>query len=220
MTALYTNIPHSDGIKALKHHLDNRIDKTLPTTTLLRLTELVLTLNSFEFNGEFFHQISGVAMGTKMGPSYACLFMGHLEIQIFESYTGPKPNFYRRYIDDCLIITSMRQRNLEKFINFFNSFHRSIKFTHCISDVSINFLDIKINRSPIGTLSTSVFYKPTDSHSYLDYRSSHSLSTLNSIPYSQFLRLRRLCSSDDDFYLYHFHICYDDYYYYCYYYFH
>ena len=42
-------------------------------------------------------------------------------------------------------------------------------------------------------------FKPTDSHSYLLYSSSHPSHVKNSIPYSQFLRLRRLCSVDSDF---------------------
>ena len=44
-------------------------------------------------------------------------------------------------------------------------------------------------------------YKPTDSHSYLLYSSSHPSHVKNSIRYSlsQFLRLRRLCSEDSDF---------------------
>ena len=46
---------------------------------------------------------------------------------------------------------------------------------------------------------TSVYYKPTDSHSYLLYSSSHPSHVKNSIPFSQFLRLRRLCSDDSDF---------------------
>ena len=40
--------------------------------------------------------------------------------------------------------------------------------------------------------------KPTDSHSYLLHSSSHPAHVKNSIPYSQFLRLRRLCSDDTD----------------------
>ena len=48
-------------------------------------------------------------------------------------------------------------------------------------------------------LCTSVHYKPTDSHSYLLHSSSHPSHVKNSIPYSQFLRLRRLCSDDSDF---------------------
>ena len=42
-------------------------------------------------------------------------------------------------------------------------------------------------------------YKPTDSRSYLLNSSSHPSHVKNSIPYSQFLRLRRLCSEDSDF---------------------
>ena len=41
-------------------------------------------------------------------------------------------------------------------------------------------------------------YKPTDSHSYLLYSSSHPSHIKDSIPYSQFLRLSRLCSEDSD----------------------
>ena len=52
-----------------------------PTTTILRLAELVVMLNHFEFDGYFYNKIRGVAMGTKMGLSYACLFMGYIEEQ-------------------------------------------------------------------------------------------------------------------------------------------
>ena len=44
-----------------------------------------------------------------------------------------------------------------------------------------------------------VYYKPTDSHSYLLYSSSHPSHVKNSIPFSQFLRLHRSCSDDSDF---------------------
>ena len=48
-------------------------------------------------------------------------------------------------------------------------------------------------------LCTSVHYKPTDLHNYLLYSSSHPSHAKNSIPFSRFLRLRRLCSDDSDF---------------------
>ena len=55
------------------YFLDKREVMDPPTHTLLRMTELVLTLNSFVFNGEHYKQIGGVAMGSKLGPNYACL---------------------------------------------------------------------------------------------------------------------------------------------------
>ena len=42
-------------------------------------------------------------------------------------------------------------------------------------------------------------YKPPDSHNYLLHSSSHPQHVKNAIPFSQFLRLRRLCSNDSDF---------------------
>ena len=44
-----------------------------------------------------------------------------------------------------------------------------------------------------------IHYKPTDSHNYLLHSSSHPQHVKNAIPFSQFLRLRRLCSTDTDF---------------------
>jgi hypothetical protein len=135
-----------------------------------------------------------------MGPSYACLFVGYIESQIFSQYTGPCPSLFKRFIDDCVGLWTRPLGELQTFINFVGNFHPSLKFTHEISDSSLTFLDIQLQIQPGSTLiSTSVFYKETDSHSYLLHSSSHPNPTKDSIPYSQFLRLRRLCSNEDDF---------------------
>ena len=60
------------------------------------------------------------------------------------------------------------------------------------------FPNIEISIEGKG-LRASVYYKPTDPHSYLLYSSSHPSHVKNSIPFSQFLRPRRLCSDDSDF---------------------
>ena len=105
---------------------------------------------------------------------------------------------YRRYIDDCVGATSSTREELNQFITAVNSFHPALKYIWEISDSSLAFLDIKLSIEGNG-LCTSVHYKPTDSHSYLLYSSSHPSHVKNSIPYSQLLRLRRLCSEDSDF---------------------
>ena len=185
ITSLYTVIPNNEGLLALKYFFDQRTVKEPSTDTLLRLAELVLTLNCFAFSGEIFKQINGVAMGTKMGPNYANLFVGYVEEQIFNQFDGPKPELFGRYIDDCLGATSCTKEELERFIGFVNSFHPALKFTWEISETSVTFLDINISVQD-NKLATSVHYKPTDSHSYLLYSSSHPSLVKDSIPYSQF----------------------------------
>ena len=176
ITSLYTVIPNNEGLLALKYFFDQRTVKEPSTDTLLRLAELVLTLNSFTFSGEIFKQINGVAMGTKMGPNYANLFVGYVEEQIFNQFDGPKPELFGRYIDDCLGATSCTKEELKQFIVFVNSFHPALKFTWEISETSVTFLDINISVQD-NKLATSVHYKPTDSHSYLLYSSSTHLTS-------------------------------------------
>ena len=132
----------------------------------------MLTLNCFSFADNHYKQIHGVAMGTKMGPSYANLFVGYIEHEFFNQCNGPKPELNRRYIGDCVGATFSTREELDQFITVVNSFHPALKVPWGISDTSLAFLDIKISIEVNG-LCTSVHYKPTDSHSYLLYSSSH-----------------------------------------------
>ena len=198
--SLYTCIPHNDGLQALKFFLDKRRHQSPPTTTLLRLAELVLTTNAFSFNSQYYLQKSGVAMGSKLGPSYACLFVGHQVQLIYESYDGPLPCLIKRYIDDIVGATSLPLADLQRFINYTNNFHPALQFTHSVTEESLPFLDILLSISS-NRISTSIFYKPTDAHCLLNYELSHPKKCKDSIPYSQLRRLRRICSNDDDFHL-------------------
>ena len=162
ITSLYTVIPNGEGLLALKHFFDLHTVKEPSSATLLRLAELVLTLNCFSFADSYYKpQINGVTMGTKMGPSYSNLFVGYIEHKFFNQYNRPKPELYRHYIDDCVGATSSTREELNQFITAVNSFHPALK--------------------------------------YLLYSSSHPSHVKNSIPYSQPLRLRRLCNEDSDF---------------------
>ena len=138
-------------------------------------------------------------MGIKMGPSYANILVGFIEHQFFSQYHGPKPELYGRYVGDWIGATSFTKEELTQFITAVISFHPALKYTWEIFDTSLAFLDIKISIEGNG-LCTSVYYKPTDSHSYLLYSSSHPPHVKNAIPFSQFLRLRRSCSDNSDFF--------------------
>ena len=80
ITSLDTVIPNNEGLQALNYFLNQRLVKKPSSETLLDLAELVLTLNCFSFGDNYYEQINGVAMGSKMGPSYANVFVGYIEI--------------------------------------------------------------------------------------------------------------------------------------------
>ena len=70
--------PNGEGLLALKHFFLRTV-KEPSSKTLLRVAELVLTLDCFSFADGYYTQINGVAMGTKIGPSYANLFVAYIE---------------------------------------------------------------------------------------------------------------------------------------------
>ena len=137
-------------------------------------------------------------MDTQIGPTYASRFVRFIEHQFFSQYIGPKPELYGRYINHCIGATSSTRNELTQLINAINSFRQALKYTWEISDSSLAFLAIKLSIEGNG-LSSRVYFKATDSHSCLLYLSSRPLHVKNSIPFLQFLRLRRLSSDDCDF---------------------
>ena len=64
-----------------------------------------------------------------------------------------------------------------------------------LSYKSVNFLNTKVIKDVQGNISTDVFQKRTDTHPYLHWTSAHPPHLKQSVPYSQALRLRRICSS-------------------------
>ena len=192
VTSLYTNIPHTDGIAAAEKYLNKRESQEIPTQFLIKLMDFVLKNNNFSFNGQNFIQIQGTAMGTKMAPSYACLFMGDLERDILEN-SPDKPFLWVRFIDDIFGIWTHGMEKWHIFYEHLNSSHNHIKFVGSVSDTCIPFLDVEVHLDN-GLISTDLYCKPTNSHNYLPWNSCHPKGTKKGIPYSQALRIRRICS--------------------------
>ena len=177
--------------------MELRDNKQISTDTPVELAEIVLKNNIFQFDEKTFKQVRGTAIGTKFAPPYAILFMADLEEKIL-STSEKKPMIWLRYIDDIFFIWEHGEESLEKFLNKLNSFHPIIKFTAEYSKQTINFLDVNI-RLVGGELMTDLFVKPTDTHQFLDPSSSHPYHCKKGIPYSQALRLNRICSDNESF---------------------
>ena len=78
-SSLYTNIPHTKGTAAINRRLEEKGTDTLPKMFISNLTQQVLTKNYLRFNDKLYEQIQGTAMGTRMAPNCAIIFIHYLE---------------------------------------------------------------------------------------------------------------------------------------------
>ena len=200
VTSLYTNIPNEEGISAVRHTLSQTRDHSLNPTnnSICELLRLVLSCNNFQFDNKHYLQIGGTAMGTKVAPSFANIFMGWFEDKFVYTYKS-QPILWKRYIDDIFMLWPHGKESLNEFVTYLNQCHNSIKFTAETSTTHVNFLDITATITDNHEIITTLYTKPTDSHNYLLYSSEHPRHLLKGIPYSQFLRVRRICSNIIDF---------------------
>ncbi|XP_040212985.1 uncharacterized protein LOC120943646 [Rana temporaria] len=204
--ALYSSIPHELGISTARtflreqdHHHWNYID------FVIDLLRFILTRNHFVFKESHFLQVQGVAMGTCCAPGYANLYLGGWERDIFSDedlsmYTGHVINWLR-YIDDIFIIWSGTSSQLYQFIDILNVNERNLKFTFTASSDQVTFLDLTILKDGDGRITSSLFRKETAGNTLLHATSAHPTNLLKSIPYAQYLRLRRNCTMTKDFLL-------------------
>jgi hypothetical protein len=200
VVALYPNIPIAQGIAAAKEALEkSRPGKNVKPSnkSLIKLLELVLKRNNFTFNGRHYLQLRGTAIGTKLAVGFANNYVGYFE-RLFVEFYHKHPRTWLRFIDDVFMIWTHGEDSLAEFVEYLNSCVETIKFTAEYSKLAVNFLDMKVKLQD-NMIQTDLYSKPTDSHSYLLYDSAHPQKCKDSIPYSQFLRVRRICSLDSDF---------------------
>ena len=185
------------GLELAKIYLNRRALLTTSSEDICQLIKCILENNVLSFNDEYFMQECGTAMGTRMAPCYANIFMAELE-EIFLSGYPYKPLVNCRYIDDIFIIWSHALDLLHNFINSIYKQHSSIIFTSNISTTSVNFLDVT-NDLDGGHISIKIYTKSIDTHAFLSYNNFHPRHIKQSIIYCQFLRYRRICSNDEIF---------------------
>ena len=119
VTSLYTNIDQKEGSNTCEEFLNQRLHPSIPTKFIITLINLILKCNTMFFNGHFFHQIKGTAMGTAMAVSFANLFMSRLEQDMLNDYEDQyniRPKVWLRFIDDIFFIWSMEKKNLSIFL--------------------------------------------------------------------------------------------------------
>ena len=177
---------------------------TILTDFYIKLLRLVLECNIFEFDREFYIQLLGTAMGTRVAPTYANLSMAKLEKFMLDSCEHSLKQFllcWKRFIDDIFFIWCGSYEELEKNHNHLNSVHPTMKFDeieHDKSENSCNFLDLTI-KIKNGKIHTDLFRKETDKPTALLPSSAHPGHITHNIVYSMGFRILRICSEEENF---------------------
>ena len=93
------------------------------------------------------------------------------------------------------MVWTKSENKLKPFINEINRKHHSIKLNFKFSQEKIEFLDTLVYKDHINHLQTTLSKKSTDRKNYLHAKSAHPLSLKKSIPYSQALTIKHVCST-------------------------
>jgi hypothetical protein len=148
----------------------------------------------FLFNGTFYRQIDGVAMGSPLGPVLADIFMSHSE-RLLQQHIETMA-FYKRYVDDIFAICD-NPSHVESILCAFNQVHSNLTFT-CETELNdcLPFLDVLLHRRADGTLPRRTFRKATWCGQYLHFRSFAPIRYKRGLVISLFKRARQIATEE------------------------
>ena len=171
--SLFTNIPLDETIEIVTKKVFAKKNKVngLSRTDFRRLLALSTKGTAFLFDGSYYRQKDGVAMGSPLGPVLANAFLCHYETKwLDECPLSFMPMFYARYVDDIFVLLRSKE-HVATLAQYLSSQHPNIKFTfeEEINNV-LPFLDVNVYRDA-DKFSSTVHRKATFSGVYTNYSS-------------------------------------------------
>ena len=131
---LYGNIPTGEAISVtldlIKRHLDKINLFGLTLDDLKTLLEHCLDNNYVRFGKDYYKQVTGIAMGSRIAPPLAIVFMNSVESLILASDEILQPALYMRYIDDVIGIWTHGSEALDNFFPFHQQLPQIVEIYH------------------------------------------------------------------------------------------
>ena len=131
VSALFTSIPKPSALDIINNKLlqdaDLQNNTNMTTPNIIELLDFCLNDTYFTFQGVFYQQTKGAAMGSPVSPKVANIFMEAFESRALSTAVHP-PKFWRRYVDDTCVIQD--QAHKEEFLHHINSVENAIH-VHC-----------------------------------------------------------------------------------------
>ncbi|KAJ8932703.1 hypothetical protein NQ318_021222 [Aromia moschata] len=129
--------------------------------------------NCFPYNGEYFQQHEGTAMGNSLSPFIANLFMSKFETEVKDKFEY-FPRVWFRYVDDIFAVFDTKAISLDNFVAKLNNRFPTIKFTYEVEhNEQLPFLDVLVIRNSENKLEFDVYRKETATLRYIPNDSHH-----------------------------------------------
>ncbi|XP_047468584.1 uncharacterized protein LOC125024855, partial [Penaeus chinensis] len=156
----------------------------------------ILSGTLLRFDSKYYQQMKGTAIGASVSVAVAEIFV-HVSIEKKRKKLRKQPEFFYRYIDDIFGVFRGTEEDLQEYYRELNQFHPDLKFTVEFDKNRLPFLDTMVYVDKDGFLQTTVFHKPSNTHQYLHFHSSHHPNLKKSLPFSQGIRVKRIVSDPD-----------------------
>jgi hypothetical protein len=177
VVAFYTNIDSGECASVVAGAYKRYFPKSrIRAPVVAQMIRFVMQNNFFQFQGQVWQQLEGLAMGTSCAPVlaniYAAAYERHSQVTFMSGV-----QLYNRYIDDILCVFKGSEKDLMKFQKNVELGSLTIKWD--CSKVRNEFLDIEIlkrrNHLQPVHLVTRLFRKPMNRFLYIPWSSAHPL---------------------------------------------
>jgi len=199
VVSMYTNVDIDEAVGIATEYLaEHKIYLYgLHRDNIHELLIFILKNNFFAFQGQYYLQHRGLAMGSRIAPILAILAVDKLERATIYADLSITTIFYKRYVDDSLIVVKTKT-DAENILSQLNSAHQSLKFEleSPSNKNSINILDCSITIAASGDLQISFFEKKAKKPLFLNEKSAQPQAAKQACVRAEFIRARRICNSE------------------------
>ncbi|EYC40623.1 hypothetical protein Y032_0604g557 [Ancylostoma ceylanicum] len=196
--SLYTNVNNDEAVHAILELLQKHQGEVqtfgLGENDLRELLVATLACNIFQFDGEFYAQKRGLAMGLRISPLLAIVYLDRIERKSLISGIL----FYKRYIDDVFVISSNADE-LHIMLENLNECDPNVKFTSELPDEDgfLPFLNTKV-RIYQSKKQFRWYKKPQSKNILLHSRSAHPQYMKVNMVRNFVVTKKRTCSEDSE----------------------
>ena len=191
-----TDMEFKSNVLLTRYEVADHLDRK----DIMHLLKAVLNNCVFSFQGKFYKQLHGAAMGSPCSPVVANMYMEYFEKRAL----GPELpmsfiiNTWLRYVDD--VLTIVKKGTHHSPLNHLNSIDPNIKFIiePPNEQGATPFLDTFPRPSGNNNkIITSVYRKPTHMDRCLNFNSNHPKSAKHAVVRALTDRAKNVCSSPE-----------------------